>query len=68
MPVMDGFEASKIILEMNRKKNIKDVVIIATTANVSPVDYEYCFKSGMVDYLAKPFTKNQLRQKIDKYS
>ncbi len=68
MPVMDGFEASTLILEMNREKIIKDVVIVATTANVSPIDHENCFKCGMLDYLTKPFTKNQLREKIDKYS
>jgi CheY-like chemotaxis protein len=67
MSVVDGFEASRIILDMRDKKHIKDVVIIASTANASPLDYEACFKCGMVDFLSKPFTKNQMREKIDQY-
>ena len=68
MPIMDGFETTKIILEMARKNLIKSVPIIATTANVSPLDRDYCFKCGKVDYLARPLTKSQIREKIDKYA
>ena len=67
MPIMDGFEASRIILDMMKNKIIKELVIIASTANASPLDYENCFKCGMTDYLSKPFSKVQMREKIDKY-
>jgi CheY-like chemotaxis protein len=65
MPVMDGFEATRNILQMVEKSEIPLVAIIASTANASPHDYENCFKMGMVDYIAKPFLKAQLRAKID---
>jgi CheY-like chemotaxis protein len=65
MPVMDGFEATRRILDMVKNFEIPNVPIVASTANASPLDYENCFKNGMVDYISKPFGKNQLRAKID---
>jgi two-component system, sensor histidine kinase len=66
MPKMDGFEATRIINEMIDNSSIPKLSIIACTANASPLDYEMCFKSGMTDYISKPFSKAQLRAKIQK--
>lgn len=68
MPIMDGFEATKIILELSTKKKTPAPSIVAITANISPIDHRYCYDCGMIDYLAKPFTKSQIREKIDEYS
>jgi CheY-like chemotaxis protein len=65
MPVMDGFEATRNILELVKNNEIPKVPIVASTANASPLDYEKCFKNGMVDYISKPFSKAQVRVKID---
>ena len=52
MPVIDGYEATKLIREDNR---FKDLPIIAMTANAMQGDKEKCINSGMNDYIAKPF-------------
>ena len=67
MPIMDGFEATKQIMAMVKESSIPNLIIIASTANASQIEYEKCFESGMTDYLTKPFGKVLLREKLDKY-
>jgi len=55
MPVMDGLEATAKILELNT-----GIPIVALTANVMTQDREIYKNSGMVDYLGKPFTSQEL--------
>jgi len=55
MPVMDGLEASTKILELNTS-----IPIVALTANVMSHDRELYKKNGMVDYVGKPFTSQEL--------
>jgi response regulator RpfG family c-di-GMP phosphodiesterase len=62
MPVMDGYEATKAIRMM--ETSIKDVPIIALTANATKKDVERCLAAGMNDYLPKPFTPEDLQRKI----
>jgi CheY-like chemotaxis protein len=66
MPIMDGFETSRVLNQMIINRKIPNLSIIACTANASPLDYEFCFKSGMCDYISKPFSKSELRAKIKK--
>jgi len=66
MPVMDGFEACKILREMMRNNEIPNVPIIACTANTSERDIERCFESGMVDYLSKPLLTRNIRNILNK--
>jgi CheY-like chemotaxis protein len=54
MPVLNGFETTKILRE-RFKNNDKRLVIIALTANSMSGERERCLKNGMDDYLAKPF-------------
>jgi PAS domain S-box-containing protein len=62
MPVMDGYEATKAIRMMDA--TVKDVPIVALTANATKKDVEMCLASGMNDYLPKPFTPDDLQRKI----
>ena len=62
MPVMDGLEASAKILEMNT-----GIPIVALTANVMSHDREVYKKSGMVDYVGKPFTSQELWRCLMKF-
>jgi len=60
MPIMDGFEATKII----RKTN-KNMVIIAQTAYA--FKREECICHGFTDFISKPYSKNQLLELFNKY-
>ena len=60
MPVMDGFEASRIISAMMGNNEIPRIPIIALTANVMQGDRERCLEAGMDDYVTKPIRKKTL--------
>jgi len=64
MPEMDGYEATQKIRAQEAANKREAIPIVALTANVMPKDIEHCFKSGMNDYLAKPFKRNQLTEKV----
>lgn len=52
MPVMDGLEASRLI---RGDLGLRDIPIIATTANVQAEERERCLAAGADDCLEKPF-------------
>ena len=62
MPVMDGYETTKAIRLMNSA--MRDVPVIALTANATKADVEKCMTAGMNDYLPKPFTPDDLYRKL----
>ena len=53
MPVMNGYEATRTIRSLDRE-DVKDLPIIAMTANALEDDKEAAFKSGMNAHIAKP--------------
>ena len=61
MPEMDGKEAATIIRSNHQLQQPR---IIAMTAGTSDDDISDCYQSGMDDYLAKPFHKEDLLNKI----
>ncbi|MBL6999332.1 MAG: response regulator, partial [Gammaproteobacteria bacterium] len=61
MPVMDGFEASAQIRQLEKQhKDHPHVPIIALTANIQKGIQEQCSAAGMDDYMSKPFDQLQL--------
>jgi len=62
MPVMDGYEATKLI----RQKGIT-TPIVALTAKAMQADEQRCFEAGCDGYLAKPIGRKRLLEAIDKY-
>ncbi len=65
MPIMDGFEASRVI--RNMPGDVKPI-IVAVTANALVGERERCLKAGMDDYLSKPFLAEQLVAVVEKWT
>jgi signal transduction histidine kinase/CheY-like chemotaxis protein/HPt (histidine-containing phosphotransfer) domain-containing protein/predicted hydrocarbon binding protein len=66
MPEMDGFEATKIIREMEGEA--KHTPIIAMTAHAMKGDRERCLQAGMDGYISKPITTQELFDTINKWT
>lgn len=64
MPVMDGFEATTLIRQMDKKQ----VPIIALTASNILSKKEMALESGMTEFLAKPFTPEELSSVLQKFA
>ncbi len=60
MPEMDGFEATREIRQMEESTQAKHCTIVALTANAIAGDRHKCISAGMDDYLAKPYSGEQL--------
>ncbi|OHD98451.1 MAG: hypothetical protein A3E21_01080 [Sulfurimonas sp. RIFCSPHIGHO2_12_FULL_36_9] len=62
MPIMDGYEATKIIREID-----KDIPIIALSANAMTEEVEKTKAYGMNEHLAKPIDVEKLFTTLSKY-
>lgn len=68
MPVMDGYKASSQIRQIEDESPQNDhIPIIAVTAHAIKGDREKCIASGMDDYISKPFTLEQLGEKLEQW-
>ncbi len=65
MPEMDGYEATKYILD--NYKNDERPKIIAMTANAMQGDKEKCLEAGMDDYIGKPVRVEELQASLQKW-
>jgi len=68
MPVMDGYQTTKVLKEMMKLKKIPNVPIVALTANDSEDDKKACQEVGMCDYLTKPMKETELIRILRRYS
>ena len=64
MPVMDGYEATRLI---RRQWSAEELPIIAMTAHALPAEREKCRYAGMNDHLAKPFNVLDLHDKLARW-
>ncbi|MCW8804297.1 MAG: response regulator, partial [Ignavibacteriaceae bacterium] len=65
MPVMNGFEATRKIRELNE---YKDTPIVALTAFAMKGDREKCLDAGATDYIPKPIDSHEFIQKVKYYT
>jgi PAS domain S-box-containing protein len=61
MPVMDGFETTRMIRSDPR---LRDAVVIAMTANAGRDDQAHAFAAGMNEFVTKPTSPNVLFEVI----
>lgn len=66
MPEMDGFEASRRI-RLRELQTGKRTPIVALTANAMAQDRDDCLNAGMDDHLGKPFTRQQMADKLKQW-
>ncbi len=62
MPNLNGIEATKRILEIEKEKSLTHTPIIALTANALKGDREKFLAAGMDEYLTKPINKEKLAE------
>ncbi|CAA0811529.1 Histidine kinase 4 [Striga hermonthica] len=75
MPEMDGFEATRLIREMESKAKMHNnksnqdwhMPILAMTADVIHATLDECLKYGMDGYVSKPFQEKSLYQAVAKF-
>ena len=66
MPVLDGYDATRLIRK-DQDPNVRQAVVIAMTASAIRGDREKCLEAGMNDYLAKPVRAAVLKSMLDRY-
>ncbi|HEV8071482.1 MAG TPA: response regulator [Planctomycetaceae bacterium] len=64
MPDMDGLEATRRIRQMPA---LRDLPIIAMTANAMKTDVQACLSAGMNDFLSKPIERTSLVQSLRRW-
>ncbi|MBK8946369.1 MAG: response regulator [Ignavibacteriae bacterium] len=65
MPVMNGFEATQKIREID---GYQDTPIIALTAFAMKGDREKCLEAGATDYIPKPIDSKEFIEKVKYYT
>ncbi|MDB5104328.1 MAG: multi-sensor hybrid histidine kinase [Fibrobacteres bacterium] len=65
MPIMNGFEATRILRAMETGGSRR--LIVAISADVHPHDSRKCLDAGMDDFLAKPLLMSELSVCLEKH-
>lgn len=67
MPLMDGFECTRMIRTLVQAGDMNPVPIIALTANAMRGDRERCLEAGMDDYISKPLRLQDIRAMLKRW-
>ena len=67
MPVMDGYEASRLIRDPGTGVLDSEVPIVAMTANAMKSDRDKCLRAGMNDHIAKPVDPSRMEQALTRW-
>lgn len=65
MPGMNGFEVTKLIRN-SKNESVKNIPVIALTADFSIQDKEQCDAYGINDFILKPYSPDELLSKLIK--
>lgn len=64
MPGMDGYEA---MAKMKNQPELKDIPVIAVTAQAMVGDKERCLNAGAAGYVSKPINVEELMKLLNRY-
>lgn len=67
MPLLDGFEATRLIRADEQNRGLPRLPIVALTASALSEDSDRCVAAGMDGYLSKPFTEEQLVSMLETF-
>ncbi len=67
MPVMDGYNATRVQRQREKENGGDRLPIIALTANALAEDRQRCLDAGMDDFISKPFSREQLQQALARW-
>ncbi len=67
MPIMDGYAATAALRERELKLRLPRVPIVALTANAFDDDAAQSMAAGMDAHLAKPYSRKQLRELLQRW-
>jgi signal transduction histidine kinase/CheY-like chemotaxis protein len=68
MPTIDGYEATRMIRAGEAGDNVKNIPIVALTADAMESQKQKCFDAGMNDYLTKPIDVDLLKNVLASYA
>lgn len=68
MPVMDGHDSTRRIRDYEKVNSCGHIPIVGITGKAVQNNYEKCKAAGMDDYLDKPFTIEQLKEIISRWT
>lgn len=67
MPIMDGYEATRLYREWEEQQGLDRRPVIALTGNAMEYDRQVCLDAGMDDYLSKPFNLTRLSDMLGRW-
>lgn len=67
MPVLDGYQATQRIRQLEKVTGLTKTPIIALSAHTTEEHHKKCFDVGMDGYVPKPFRKKELLQTVEKW-
>lgn len=67
MPMLNGYEATRMIRLKERELGLKRIPIIALTATATDAERQDCLDAGMDDFLSKPCTLEDLGRVIKQW-
>ncbi|MFN3714551.1 MAG: 7TM diverse intracellular signaling domain-containing protein [Alcanivoracaceae bacterium] len=66
MPVMDGYEATRRIRDLEQSRQLPALAIIGLSAHASSEHVQRARTAGMDDYLCKPVTRDHILQALQR--
>ncbi|MEI6621917.1 MAG: ATP-binding protein [Actinomycetes bacterium] len=68
MPLMDGYQATRLLRQQEAATGRGRTPVVALTANVMDTDMDACRAAGMDDFLSKPVSKVKLAEAVDQWA